>query len=51
MNVPSRMPSEMADDPITSWSSWNQTNLVDQRGASRCRQTTGRAQEESDVHS
>ena len=25
MNVPSSTPSETADEPITSWSSWNQT--------------------------
>jgi len=25
MNVPSSTPSETADDPIESWSNWNQT--------------------------
>ena len=25
MNVPRSTPSEIADEPITSWSNWNQT--------------------------
>ena len=56
MNVPSSTPSETADEPITSCSSWNQTTLVDQRRAAAAdeeqeqpRQEAGRRQQRHDL--